>query len=1086
MTFNLFSSNEQNQLLDALVTDLIESPLSNPFDPDILVVPNHGMQRWLSIQLASKIGIAANHRFHFPNELLDTIFQFTVEDYQKPQISGRDHLLWIIYFLLPKIAELTSFQEIRHYIQSGNDFKVFQFSKKLAGLFDQYSMYRPAWILSNEQKANEEDWQKELWNIIYSQFQINLAPHWVKKLKQNNNLSLKNQLPSRISIFGISNLTPLHLEVIDFLSKFTTINFYFLNPSMEYWVEIQSPKTISKKKKKSPEIDQYLDEGNRLLAYLANVGREFFGNMIQNNLIDDFGTDFFRIKESPESLLEHIQDDIFHLQNPTPPKSVSNTDYSVQIHSCHSPMREVEVLHDQILNLLDLDPELNPSDIIVMMPDIEKYATLILAVFSQDIRPGEQIPLTIADRIIVQKNPILQGLFKILELVKGQFTRSEILDLLDLTGIQKNFNFSEKDVEKLKIWITDANIKWGIDADHRADLGAPAIHETSWEFGIERILTGFAIPLNEAELFKISDKVTILPYDHVNGQDTEIFGIFLDLFNKLKLLVKPGKNCLLNKRTLTDWGIVINQLIDEFFNTESEWDSELEIVYQFLERINLIDQLLENPAAVDFEVFIHYLRSELEEQKSSYGFLGAGVTFCSMLPMRTIPAKVVMLMGMNESDFPRKNRSLSFDLMTKNKRQGDRSIKDEDRYMFLEAILSVKQFLYLSYVGQSIHDNTTIPPSIVITELLDYIETGYQLPEGSLIDQIVCQHALQAFNPKYFDPEEPRFFSYSNENLKAITQKKSQNTLKPFITNIKTDIPTSISAIDLTAFFNNPSKYLLKHQLGIHLETQDNVISDQEAFAIDSLIAYQIQTSILEQCVKQENVSDYQEILYKGGKIPLGAAGEKQYRSLEKETIMLLDQIKTLGNLSNKSEIAYTISIEGNILKGILGITDHKIVHYYPSKLKPVHYLRLWIEQAIYLKQTGNTIEVFVVAKAPSSTSTNKKLVLVTSQVKEENLTHLNLLVRYFIKGLSSPLAFFQKTIIAYLDSIHKDVSPELSLLKAIKCWHSSDFNLGEYDDPYIQKCFKHTDLVDTDFIQIGSDIICPVLDSINSTTITI
>jgi exodeoxyribonuclease V gamma subunit len=173
---------------------------------------------------------------------------------------------------------------------------------------------------------------------------------------------------------------------------------------------------------------------------------------------------------------------------------------------------------------------------------------------------------------------------------------------------------------------------------------------------------------------------------------------------------------------------------------------------------------------VEIEVVKSCLENLLEHVNFGHGFISSGVTFCAMLPMRSIPFKVVCLVGMNMDAFPRESKILGFDLMAKNPRIGDRSRRNDDKYLFLEALISARNKLYISYVGQSIRDNTRISPSVLVSELIDYIKEGFGLSE----DEIVTFHRLQAFSSEYFNTDS-KLFSYSNENFAASFSRRFQS-----------------------------------------------------------------------------------------------------------------------------------------------------------------------------------------------------------------------------------------------------------------------------------------------------------------------
>ncbi|MCP4751223.1 MAG: exodeoxyribonuclease V subunit gamma, partial [Proteobacteria bacterium] len=704
--FYLHTSNDQEELV-SILAGVIGKPLADPLAPEIVVVQSLGMKRWIFLQLAGRLGILSNTDFRFPNQILMDVFEQVVPDFREKRLFERKRTVWRIMELLPGCLDNPDFEQLKNYlVEDGKvrQVKSYQLALRIANLFDQYCMYRPEMILAWDE-GRQEGWQSEVWRLLGNNRSDIHLPGLRKAFFENLETAVVRgvALPERICVFGITSLPPLYIEMFTWISRHMDVNLFFLNPSREYWSDISSDKETARRFAREKddgltEDDLYLEKGNSLLASLGGTGQNFFQQLMETEYIDPAGGERFK-NPGEGSVLKSIQSDIFHLRDrgteDCPTTAVSMDDRSLQIHSCHSRMREVEVLHDQLLSMMDRDTELKPGHILVMAPDIDPYVSIIKAVFSAADDGGRNFPFSIADRSYSQESHVVQYFLKLLELPGSRFTVSKILDLLESEAVLSKFDLQPGDLDSIRHWIESSNIRWGIDGSHRQSLGLPSVYENTWEFGLDRILLGVAMPDTDGSVFE-----GILPYDDIEGSGALVLGNFLELFSRLKALIRPQENNptglkdpfshlrMDTPRSLSEWGNYFNTLIACFFGLDESWETEMQMLRDVFGEMSEIEETTGVGGQIEFEVVRDHLTECLEGGSVGFGFLGSGITFCSMLPMRSIPFKVIVLLGMNEQEFPRLAKPLSFDLIAKNPRLGDRSQKDDDRYLFLEAVLS--------------------------------------------------------------------------------------------------------------------------------------------------------------------------------------------------------------------------------------------------------------------------------------------------------------------------------------------------------------------------------------------------------------
>ncbi|PKN60195.1 MAG: exodeoxyribonuclease V subunit gamma, partial [Deltaproteobacteria bacterium HGW-Deltaproteobacteria-11] len=594
--FRRYTGNRLELLADRMA-ECIRSPLSSPLAPEIVIVQSKGMERWLSMELARRHGICANIRFPFPNAFLDELFRTMLSEYREAPLYDPEIMAWRIMGALPACLPDPVFAHLRRYLQDDADgLKAYQLACRLADLFDQYLVFRPDMVLDWEAGKSgygEEAWQAQLWRKLRendkSQHPAGLRRTLLEQLRRP--LPTTGPLPERISIFGISWLPPFHLEIFHALSGRLDVNLFALNPCREFWTDIRSEREMGRAVEKIREstgiktlsaADLYLEGGNSLLASMGIQGRDFF-----RWLTDLPGEEYDVFADPGEAtLLQAIQSDILNLRergrSGLPKTRIAPLDRSLRIHSCHSPMREVEALHDQILALFDDDPDLLPRDILVMAPDMDVYAPLIQAVFdtpaasSSDQAAVPRIPFTIADRSLSKDSPIMDGFLDLLELAGSRFEVSSVLALLDTPPVRKKFGLTDEDMEQIRQWVSGTRIRWGVDAEFRLQAGLPGVPENTWAAGLQRLFLGYALPGKDEQLFH-----GILPYDTIEGLEAQTLGRLAEYLHGLF----ASAAVLGQSREPVEWTAVLTSLLHEFFEGDEETQRDLQAVRQSLQRL---------------------------------------------------------------------------------------------------------------------------------------------------------------------------------------------------------------------------------------------------------------------------------------------------------------------------------------------------------------------------------------------------------------------------------------------------------------------------------------------------------------------
>ncbi len=1068
---NLYMSNLLEVLAEKLA-GVLASPLTSCLQSEIVVVQSKGMERWISMELARHQGICANIRFPFPNRFVHDLFQKVLPDVPEESPFDPEIMTWKVMKNLPACLEEKGFESLRGYLQGEHGHvKRFQLSSRIADLFDQYLVFRPEMILAWD-KGADHHWQAILWRDLVKgnenkhraalqQAFLALLPETADKLQD---------FPERIAVFGISALPPFHMQVLAALSRHIQINLFLMNPCREYWADIVSGRemkriTDAEKKEKALPEELHLEKGNSLLASTGSLGRDFF------DLITGLGCEEHESFVAPaedKGLLQSIQADILNLvdrgRGAHEKRSIRREDASIQIHSCHSPMREVEVLQDRLLGLLEADPTLLPKDILVMTPDIETYAPYIRAVFS--LPPGDPrlIPFTIADQGVRRESHLVDSFLSLLDLQGSRMGASQVLSFLESPVIQSRFALAEADLGLIHRWVADTRIRWGMDGGSKKGLGLPEYPENTWRAGLDRMLLGYALPAQEEKMF-----AGILPYGLIEGSDAAILGKFAGFMDRLFNAVRDMDRT----RSLQDWGEFLWKLLDEFFLADGETEREFNVIRRVINALSGKQEASGFGEKISLEVIKSYLRTRLEGEGFGFGFLSGGMTFCAILPMRSIPSKAVCLIGMNDDSYPRQTKSLGFDLLTKSPRPGDRSRRKDDRYLFLESLLSARERLHISYVGQSIQDNSPRPPSVLVSELLDYIDQGYEIPDRRIGDHVVVKHRLQAFSPEYFR-KSAKFISYSGENYEAARQTADRREERnPFISTGLPEPTEEWKILDvdqLCRFFGNPARYLLHRRLGIYLDDDSGILDENEPFDLTGLDRYRLEQDLANRVLQKRDLRGFLEAAKASGQLPHGAPGEwlfaktcAEVESFARVVLPYLDK----GPMESRD---VSLLLDGFKLQGRIGnIYPDGLIFSRYANLRPQDRLSLWIHLHI-LNLTG-------AQRPPERGILVAKDRMLSYEPGGEGEELLKALLAAYWQGLIKPLPFFPRSSFAYAEAMEKHGDEGKATAAAWKVW-DSDYGASELDDPYFRLCFNKIDPLEDEFKELAMQIFGPIIRS--------
>lgn len=1083
---NLFQSNRMAALANTFCRRMPAQ--RDPLEPVPVIVQSAGMGQWLKLQLAGHHGIAANVDCILPAAWLWRLYKSLIPAAVALGESpfDRDGLSFRIMGLIGGGLELSS-SVSRYLSEPGDeDLRLYQLSYEIAGLFDQYLMYRPDWILSwSDGKAakaaddssghSHEAWQRKLWQSVLASLPAGQRGlHRAALHRQamgafsngpvSNNTANGDLLPPRLSVFGLSTMPPLQFETLEAVSTVTDVDIYFLNPCEHYWGDIVSPKDIARRSirklagpdaEAGKELDDedYLEVGNPVLSSLGKQGREFFEMLLGS---DRIASDEQFLTHEEGSALALVKNDILNLtfggefeQGKLPPQVPIPDKGSIQMHVCHSRLREVEVLHDQLLHTIAANPDLSLSDIIVMVPDIAEYAPLVQTVF------GEPLSYRVSDRSHAEHSPFLASFLQLLDLPHSRLTGAEVLDLLESPAVARRFRLQQADLDLLSTWVSEVGIRWEVDGQTKHDRwSVPDDNNNTWRFGLDRLLLGFARS-SEAGVWKDT-----LGYD-ISPSDTELVGKLAGVIDALEGFRKE----LDTKRTMPAWAQLLSETLEQLFEPQQKEILDQGIVRRALENMAANAAAGNLDAKVSFDLVRHLLQTALSDEPPVGGFLSGGITFARLVPMRSIPFKVVCLLGMNDGEYPRDRRPHSFDLMRiKGPRKGDRSRKLDDRYLFLEALLSAEKVFYVSYVGKGIRDNQDKPPSVVVSEWRGYLESIFR-------GFTVTEHPLQPFSPRHYEGGPLQSFSRtwlasdSSDNPPAAF---AQEGLPP------DDALALTSLAQLERFFQHSGKYFMQQRLGVYFEQYDISLKDTEPFQLDGLERYQAADDALATLIAGRDLDKWVSDTLASGMVMSGVPGRAQLKGAIDLASAIYDSVKTLAPDEELASLSGRLDLDGaSVFCTVPNVSSTGcILDYRAGALHARHLIAVWIRHlaANVLEEEG--MRTFCVFRGAKDKVGN---VAISPVPASDALSILQSLADLYREGMSRPVLLPPEASSAFAKSLAKGEGQGVALEKALGKFDGGPQH-SEGDDRYWQRLFTlPDDLHGDEFCRNAEDIWLPV-----------
>lgn len=1073
-------SNRAENLLEGLAARLV-SPRSDPLSPCVVVVQGQGMERWIAQSIARESGVCANTEFLFPRNLIEGIFLHGEKHAETRADSSAstpaanpgweiDRLIWAVARRIaangsaPELAPLS-----RQLESTDREWRLVQLSQQIASRFDDYITYRPDWVARWSAPAltgsaailgPDEAWQAWLFRGVLEDLGpghlADRAAQFLELVGSDGDPALASAFriafPNGVDVFAVSTLPPLYLSVLDGLAQLVDVRLSTLSPSRHYWADLWSevregeqldlPLFRSTATTRPPEESRSalasIEVANSsatesvagLLSGLGRLGSDFQSALEQVSGYVEAEPDRFEdssaIDQKDASLLRRLQLRMLDLDEGDSSEEASRVsieDRSLQIHLCHGPKRELEAVEAALRDAFDRDPTLTPEDVIVMAPQIDELVPAIDAVFGGGGEAGS-IPYRIADRSTLHRSPVAEAFSALLRLLTGRAGRSEVLDWLSLEPARARLGLDAEGVERLGEWASRAGVRFGLDESHREALGLEGSRRHTWAGGIDRLVLGHAL----GPTAEIVGTLTPEPLDSFS--DASLLGAI----GELEETLSRARRDLDRARSVPEWSAWFADLLTASLDHRDDNAHEHGLLRTAMQRIAGAAQTVGFDRPIPFEAMRERFEQAIAASPPAQAFLAGGVTFCELVPLRAIPFRLIAIVGLSDTNFPRRHPAASYDLIARHPRVGDRSSRSDDRYLFLEALLSARDELILTVPSHDLRDGSEQPASVVVSELLDTVESSFALENAdqtqSLRDFLVVEHPIHSFSPRYFEADgDARLVGLDSEAFGgARTRRETLETggaARRFLEVLESNANDGSSVGDahlhldeLTNRMLRSTRVFSRERLRLRLPRPERAVDDFDPIDIDALDQFGLGGALLAERRTGASDEDIAQRLAASARLPEGEPGRLAARFLRREVESVFEIASSRFGAGPLTEYPFDLTLEGvrSVASARLSGVVRDVSAAGPIRVEFSRFggrseLEFWIQHLVVcalVDDGADLVAQSVIVSRPESKS-NQDRVAVFSHVPDAR-AELALLFEWAWSVDRAPLPFFPRT----------------------------------------------------------------------------
>lgn len=873
-------SQRVEDLVDTLARVLDASWPDDPFEAVPILIGSRGMERWLRHELATRLGGVARLAFVFPRTAFDGAARWlldrpspgdrspfweaapgTQDPWSGPRLLMR--VLRSMRALLQRQLGEPHLERVRGYLGPvGGDVRAREltFAQEVSRAIERLLHERPddvlPWTKDPMAAPSEHRWLASLLRELHADAD---RPCPAQRLEQLRTLT-PSPTQRRLLVFGLSTMQSGDKQWLHVLQRHLDVQMFALAASRVWLQDIRRGGAAAESK-------------NVMLAASGRPSRDL------QEWLEAVGYREPREYPSPEratSLLGRVQDWIDRA-DPLPgdaPWREHASCPSIEVHACHGPLRQCEDLRDELLRRFAGDPTLEPRHVLVMTPDVATYAPLLAAVFARcccrdDGAPA--IPLHISDLGIRSTNPVADALLRALALAEERVTASRLVEFVAIGPVRARFGLDEQDLADIRAMIVKAGIRWAWDAGDRANHGQPPIDQNTLRFGLERLALGvlmhdaggLAVVPARADGLQAAVPLEIGPRERV-----ERFGRLVEVCERLRSTCEEASKPASSR----GWRERLRAMLDDLTRVG---DGAAWLRMQVEQKL---DELLPDADGLLFDrcAIAALLRDAFDLPEHGDRPVTGAVTVCGVEPMRSVPFRVIALLGLDDGAFPRAATPAAWDpFATPGAGQYDR--RTVDRHLFLEAILCARDALLVFGTGFEPQRGAPMALSVVVSELTEIVAAGV----GGKPEERRIAHPLQPWSVRAFDadarsrPFDPVWAEAARardaRRLAGLAATKADATWPE-----EDHRPQQIDAEDLAGALARPQKELLGKRLGLVFETYDDGdVRDREPLEQDSLEGWKVRDLALRELSggAEPAVEAIEARLRGEGVLPVSAAG---------------------------------------------------------------------------------------------------------------------------------------------------------------------------------------------------------------------
>ena len=1086
---------ERTDLLADGLGDLLATPLDDPFTEEVVVVPARGVERWLTQRLSHRLGVGgrggdgvcAGVRFLNPHSLVALLLGKERDD-----AWDSDRLVWPLLNVIDNSMSEPWCATLATHLGHGVDgdegalrrSRRYSVARRLAGLLASYAVQRPQ-LITDWRDGHDIDgtgnpldddllWQAELWRRVVAQ--INEPPPDVRhaetleRLRSDGGAGM--DLPPRLSLFGHTRLPRTEVELLAALGELRDVHLWLPQVSPQLWDDLTDVTGAGP----VPRVDDRsaVHVRHPLLASLGRDARELQRTLAVTGVVvstslgtgggsTTWGSSTTRNSStnhgistgtSSETLLAQLQHDLRANDEPGAGTRASRQreemDRSVQVHACHGATRQIDVLREVLVGLLTDDPTLEPRDILVMCPDIETYAPLIQAGFGlADVtgtgsngqlsgHPAHRLRVRLADRALSSTNPLLSVAGTLVELAGGRVTATDVLDLASAGPVRRRFGFTDDDLAQLALWVDQAGIRWGLDAPHRGSYGLD-IGDNTWRAGLSRVLLGVTMAEDENRFLE-----SALPVDDVSSGDIDLVGRFTEYVDRLDTFVRATESA----STIEQWVHALSTAVSRLTAVAprdawqaAQFDRELARTEDAARQRGGDSEDATGTPLVLADVR-NLLAHRLGGRPTRANFRTGTLTVCTMVPMRSVPHRVVCLVGLDDGVFPRTSSVDGDDVLARNPLTGERDIRSEDRQLLLDAVMAANETLVITYTGANEHTGAKRPPAVPLGELLDTLDRTADEP---VRDSVRVEHPLQPFDVRNLTPgglAGPEPFSFDHAALEGAKAARGPRAVPgPLVSEpLPAREPADVALGDLQAFFAHPVRAFLRSRLDVSAPLTTEETSDAIPIDLDGLEKWGLGDRLLADllngvapaaCLRAEQLR---------GLLPPGKLGLRTLNEVGFQVQPLVEQATLLRDGRPRTlDVDIDLGSGRRLTGTVSSVFGNRIVNVTYSNLAAKHRLKSWID--LLALSTGHSDEHWTAHAVGRSKAGGTRA--LAGPLDDRALGWLRDLVDIYDRGMREPLPLPVKTVCAYAEAAAQQrKGSDIDLFyKANKTWETDRFS---------------------------------------------